>query len=116
MTTPVQQTQPRSYGCSMGCGNPYDVIVITVDDGTTLFVCIPCYVRLATDMIAAITDPDNADIRVALAAAAGSTGEVAPGPSGKRRGRNAPAGTVDPDLLEAYEELVTEEDLPDAFK
>lgn len=114
MTTPAQPPG-RSYGCSFGCGNPYDYIIVSVSDSSALFVCLPCYVRLASDMVAAMTDPESEKVKTALEQA----GYVDTAPMSddnvKSRGHNAPAGTDDPDLIQAFEDIITEEDLPSEF-
>lgn len=106
----------RSYGCSFGCGNPYDYIIINVQDGSVEFLCLPCFVRLATDMVAAVTSPDDPKVIEAMKAAAGNVIELAPGPSGKKRGKNAPAATEDPDLLAAFDDRITVDELPEEFR
>jgi hypothetical protein len=116
VTDSTPATSQRSYGCTFGCGNPYDYIVISVADGTVEFLCLPDYVRLAVDMVEAVNNPDG--LKVLAAMAADETPEQAPmknsGPL--RRGHNAPATTDDDDLFEAYDSVVTEEELPDEFK
>ena len=114
--TEQSATQERSYGCTFGCGNPYDYILVDVQSGETLFLCVPCYVKTAADMIAAITDPDNPDVQAAMREAA--TGEQAPvtGTRVRRRGHNAPATADDPDLITAYDDRITVDELPDEFK
>lgn len=109
-------TPSRSYGCSFGCGNPYDFVFVSVVDGTTEFLCLPCMVRLASDMVAAVTEPDNSMLQKALAGAGAI--DVAPMANGgvKRRGKNAPVTTDDDDLLSAYEDVITEDELPEAFR
>ena len=107
---------PRSYGCSFGCGNPYDYIIVSVSDGTAEMLCMPCYVRLAIDMIAAVTDQDNPEVQAALAAVGSVQIDNVPGPTGRTRGHNAPATTDDPDLLAAFDDVVTTEDLPEEFR
>jgi hypothetical protein len=106
----------RSYGCTFGCGNPYDYIVVSVADSTTELLCLPCYVRLATDMLVAVTDPSNADVKAALAAVGGLELSQVPGPTGKRRGHNAPATTDDDAIFAAFEDAITAEELPDDFR
>lgn len=113
----VQPPSPaRSYGCTFGCGNPYDYVVINVADGTTDFLCLPCYVRLAADMVAAVTDPSDPKVQAAMADM--QPFEAAPmSDNGIRaRGHNAPATSEDDDLLEAYEGVITVDELPDEFK
>lgn len=114
----AEQPQPlvRSYGCTFGCGNPYDVIVIMVSDGTTEFVCIPCFVKLASDMVAAIVDGDDPNVKAAMEWASANPSESAPGPTGKRGKHNAPATNDDPDLLDAFDDVITVDDLPEEFR
>jgi hypothetical protein len=106
----------RSYGCSFGCGNPYDYIVVSVADGSTEFLCMPCYVKLATEIIEAVTNPDSEKVRAALADAGTIQQTVMNGPGPKRRGKNAPAGTEDPDLIEAFDSVITVDELPPEFR
>lgn len=106
----------RSYGCSFACGNPYDYILVSVSDGTAEMLCMPCYVRLAIDMIAAVTETDNPAVQEALKAVNAIEIDTAPGPAGKSRGHNAPATADDADLFAAFEETITPEDLPEEFK
>ena len=111
-----EPVRERAYGCSYGCGNPYDMIVVSIADSTTEFLCMPCFVKLATDIITAMTDPENEAVQKMLAAA----GEVmtAPMKGGgvKPRGRNAPAGTEDQDLIDAFDSVVTVEELGPEFR
>lgn len=112
-------TQPqhaRSYGCTFGCGNPYDIIVVQVVDGTTEFLCLPCFVKLATDILAAMTETDNPQVNLALASMGGLGAQTVPGPNGKMPGHNAPATSTDPDLFDAYEDVTTLEELPEEFQ
>lgn len=109
-------TIQRSYGCSFGCGNPYDYIIVQVVDGTTEFACLPCFVRLASDMVTAVTEgiSDGAQSELRELGAA----DMAPMQNGRVRGRgkNAPADADDPDLIEAFDSRVTVEDLGEEFK
>jgi hypothetical protein len=116
MTEATPATVQRSYGCTFGCGNPYDFIVIDVADGTTQFLCLPDYVRLAVDMVAAVSNPTDPKVIAAMA------GNVAPesvpmrGRGPASRGRNAPVTADDDDLIEAYTGVITEDELPDEFR
>lgn len=116
MSADANVTPLRSYGCSFGCGNPYDVVVVFVNDGTSQFLCIPCFVRTAHDMIAAITTPDDPDVAARL------NGDVAPSQAPMAwskvevRGKNAPADVDDPDVIEAFQSVITEDELPDEFR
>lgn len=116
MNENTPEPPPRSYGCTYGCGNPYDVIVVMVNDGTTEFLCLPCFVRTASDVVAAITEPDNADVRKAVTGAGNVDPVKMTGPGVKRRGRNAPATTDDDDLITAYDHVIREDELPPEFR
>lgn len=109
-------TPERSYGCSMGCGNPYDFIRISVQDATTLFLCFPCDVQMMVQSLQALQDADDPEIAAMLADA--GTVEQTPMNSGvgRRRGHHAPAEENDPDALEAFDGVVTVDELPDAFR
>lgn len=101
--TDSNTTEARSYGCTFACGNPYDFVVIDIRSGTTEFVCLPCFVRLAGDLVAAVTETNNPALAAALAYDAGNPVAQAPGPTGKRRGKNAPVTTIDPDLFDVFD-------------
>lgn len=100
----------RSYGCSWGCGNPYDYVIINVADGTTEFLCLVCLLKLCQEMIGAVLNPDDPDVKAAMAEYASL--ERAPMTSGKvrKRGRNAPADIDDDDLIQAFDSRVTDDE------
>lgn len=106
----------RSYGCSLQCGNPYDFVVVLVQDGTTQFLCTPCFVHTAADMLEAMTNPDSEEVKRRIAEA----GDVDVAPMTQdfvmSRGHNAPAGVDDPDAIEAFAGFVLEEELPDDMR
>jgi hypothetical protein len=106
----------RAYGCSLACGNPYDFVVILVQDGTTQFLCTPCFVHTAHDMLMAMADPGNSDVQRRMSEA----GDVETVPMTQDfvmgRGHNAPAGVDDPDAIEAFAGFVLEDELPDAMR
>jgi len=107
----VDGTVPeRSYGCSWGCGNPYDYIIISVADGTTEFMCLVCYLKLAQDMIMAVLNPQDPAVKAAMADLGGI--EKAPMTSGRvrKRGKNAPADIDDDDLISAFDSRITDDD------
>jgi hypothetical protein len=109
------QTQ-RSYGCTFGCGNPYDYILVMVQDGTTEFLCTPCMIKIAADMVEAITNPDNPAVIRAMEEIGVIADNLVPGPAGKPRGRNAPATATSPDIFDAYDGAVTVDDLSEDFR
>lgn len=43
-------------GCSFGCGNRFEYVIVTRADGTSLFLCVPCFLHLAVDMANAVND------------------------------------------------------------
>jgi hypothetical protein len=103
VTSPEAAESPRSYGCTFGCGAPYDIIIIDVTDGVAHMLCVPCYIKLANDMISAMLNESDPETREALMLAIATRGEQAPGPSGRKRGKNAPATASDPDLIESFD-------------
>lgn len=115
--SPVTNGTPpeRSYGCSWGCGNPYDYVFVSVADGTTEFLCLPCFLKLAQEIVTAVISPDGEEVMAALADMRGS--EQAPMRSGKvrKRGKNAPANSEDPDLIDAFDSRLTPDELPEDF-
>lgn len=114
MTQPSETA--RSYGCTFACGNPYDYVFISVRDGTTEFLCLPCFIRLAHDMLAAVTEPDPEQVAKWLKAI--SPLDQAPMKSnGAKRGRkNAPATNDDPDLFDAFDSRIDASELPQEFR
>jgi hypothetical protein len=113
---PSEVTAIRSYGCSFGCGNPYDYVFVSVADGTTEFLCLPCFVRLASDLLAAVTEPDSKRVRDAVKDMGNLDVTPMRGSKPRSRGKNAPADTEDPDLIMAFDSVITEDDLPDEFR
>ena len=116
MTDQPAQPAQRSYGCSYGCGNPYDFILITVSDSTTEFLCLPCLVHLAGDLVEAVVNPDNPEVQRKMSEAgeivqAPMTGDAVP-----ERGHNAPIGTDDEDLITEFSDVITVDQLPEAFR
>lgn len=112
--TPMPET--RSYGCTFGCGNPYDFVVVSVLDGTTELLCVPCFVRMASDMVHAVTEATDAEAAKWLADA--GTMQQAPmnGRKPRARGKNAPATSTDPDIIEAFDTVITVDELPEEFR
>ncbi len=106
----------RSYGCSLGCGNPYDFVVVTVQGTDTMFLCTPCFVTTAGEMLEAMINPQNSEV-IRKMAEAGDVPQIPMNGSGPRkRGHNAPAETEDPDAIERFESFVLEDELPDGFR
>lgn len=97
----------RSYGCTYGCGNPYDVVLINVTDSSTLFLCVPCFVKTASDIVDAMTNPDDPDVRRMTELGKANQGEMVNGPAARKGRRNAPVDNDDPDLLVAFDDRLT---------
>jgi hypothetical protein len=114
--TEIIDTPTRSYGCSFGCGNPYDFILVDVRAGTTELLCLPCYVKLASDMVTAVTEANDPQVMAALAYAASGVAGQAPGPAGRKRGHNAPGTSDDITLFDAFDSVITEGELPEEFR
>lgn len=114
MTAVGEET--RSYGCTFGCGNPYDYVFISVRDGTTEFLCLPCFVRLASDIVSAVTEPNPEQVAKWLH----TISPLAAAPmkaNGAKRGRkNAPATNEDPGLFEAFDSRIDASELPAEFR
>lgn len=112
-----QHAKPeRSYGCSFGCGNPYDYIFISVAGGETLFLCLPDMVRLASDIVGAVTEPDPDQVAQWLKTISPLDQAPQRGKGAKARGHNAPAETLDPELFDAFDAVLTEDELGDEFR
>lgn len=114
---PDQPVTPvRSYGCTFGCGNPYDVIIVSVADSTTEMLCMPCFVRMASDVMEAITNPDSDAVKAAESLAGEAEQVPMRGDGIRKRGHNAPATATDPDILSAFDSRITPEELGEEFR
>ena len=114
MSDPTELEQ-RSYGCSLACGNPYDFVVVIVQDGTTQFLCVPCFVRTAADMLEAMTNPDDPQVQQRIA----EVGDIDTVPMYGRqvagRGHEAPADSVDPDAIEEFASYVLDDEVDEVL-
>lgn len=106
----------RSYGCTFGCGNPYDFVFISIRDGTTEFLCVPCFVRLASDIVSAVVEADSDMTAKWLDSGASLLQSPMRGRSARAGRRNAPATNQDPDLIDAYDSRIGAGDLPAEFR
>lgn len=109
------EPERRSYGCSSACGNPYDFVVVSVQDAETLMLCVPCFVRTAQDMLEAMINPDNPEVAKRIAEA--GTVEQVPmyGRQVAARGHEAPVDTLDPEAIDKFEGYVLADELDDAI-
>lgn len=103
--------EARSYGCSLACGNPYDFIVVLVDDGTTQFLCTPCFVRTAADMLEAMTNANDPEVQRRIAEAGTVDRVPMNGRQVAKRGHEAPADSLDPDAIEEFESYVLDDEI-----
>lgn len=112
-----QPVEPkRSYGCSFGCGRPFDYVLANVEDSEVLFLDVVCFLRLVKDMVDAMVDPEDGAIAYKLAKA-GSVEHVPDNSdSVKPSGHNAPIGIGNDDAIEEYDGYVLEDELSDEFK
>lgn len=106
----------RSYGCSRACGNPYDFIVIAVSEAHTEMLCLPCFVQTAMEMVRAVVSPDDETVQSALTEFPPSDQVPMAGGVKRTRGHHAPAESDDPDMLQVFDGVITEDELPDAFR
>lgn len=113
---PGESAEQRSYGCSLGCGNPYDFIIVMVKGAETQFLCTPCFVQQAAQMLEAMINPDNPDIQKMMSEVDAVEQPPMTGVRKPRRGHEAPAQLEDPDAIEAFDGFVLDDELPDEFR
>jgi hypothetical protein len=116
MSEELPQPPGRSYGCTFGCGRPYDFILVTVQDSSTEFLCMVCLITLSRDMINALADQGSNEMLAALAYAADEGNGQVPGPTAKPGRRNAPVGTEDDDTLSAFDSIIEGSELSEEFQ
>lgn len=105
------EVEQRSYGCSLGCGNPFDFVVTLVQDSTTQMLCTPCFVRTAADMLEAMMNPDDPEIQRRVAEI-GTVDQVPmTGRKVAKRGHEAPVDTLDPDAIETFASYVLDDEV-----
>lgn len=107
----IETIDARSYGCSLGCGNPYDFVVVLVQDSTTQMLCTPCFVRTAADMLEAMTNMSDPEVQRRIAEAGAVEQVPMYGRQVAARGHEAPADTIDPDAIETFESYVLEDEV-----
>lgn len=113
---PAQEASRRSYGCSYGCGNPYDFIIVQVGEKEVLMLCTPCFIQTGAQMLEAMANPDNETVRKMLAEAPDASDQVPFEDRVPGYGHNAPVETKDPDAIDAFEAFILEDELPDGFR
>jgi hypothetical protein len=108
--------QVRSYGCQYGCGNAMDVMLYQFIDGSSLTLCIPCFVRTAIDIVRSMTENPSDELAAMVAEMAGLDMVDTPTARARRGKHNAPVGTDNAELIEQYDTALTEDELGDEFK
>jgi hypothetical protein len=104
----VGRSFDSEYGCSFGCGNEFTMVVTTVHDTTTQMLCIPCFVKMAMEIIAAMTEPDNPIVQAAMEAQ-GSDIEYPSNARGRKQSLIGGVETSDgSEFLDAFEPDVSE--------
>lgn len=58
-----------THACTWGCGRKYDIVVTQVIDASTLFLCIPCFMSFARNVMQAMVEADSADVKDVTASA-----------------------------------------------
>ena len=58
-----------AHACTFGCGREYDYILVSYRDSETQFLCLPCFIQLATQMVTAMVEPDSVDVQEAVSEA-----------------------------------------------
>ena len=109
-------TPERSYGCSRGCGNPYDFVMISVATAHAEMLCLPCFITTSLDVVKAVTEPEDSTVQAAMAEFPPEEQAPMSVPVARQRGHHAPAESEDPDLLAAFDGVITEDELPEAFR
>lgn len=104
-------TEPRSYGCSYGCGNPYDFVVVTVSDMSSLALCAICFMRTATDMMQAVIDADNPEVQRRIAEAQITDSVPFDDEDLRTRGHNAPVDAASEDAIAAFDGYILPDEL-----
>lgn len=100
----------RSYGCTYGCGNPYDYVLIDVQGSEVLLLCVPCYIRTAMDMVTAVMEKGDPEVERRIAEGAVTDQTPMNGRQVAKRGHEAPGDVDDPDAIETFESYVLEDE------
>ena len=110
----MPEESKRSYGCQFGCGNPFDVILFQVVDSSTLMLCTPCHIKLAIEIVDAMTGEVSPEVEASRQEIDAMDQAPHTGARARRGRHNAPVGTTSDDLIEAYDSAVTADELDDA--
>ena len=69
MAEEPQTGEACTHACTWACGRKYDIVVTQVIAASTLFLCLPCFMSFAHNVMQAMVDADNADVRDVTASA-----------------------------------------------
>jgi hypothetical protein len=103
----------RSYGCTYGCGNPYDYVLIDVQGSEVLLLCVPCFIRTAMDMVTAVVEKGDPEVEKRVAEGAVSDQAPMTGRAVAKRGHEAPGDVDDENAIETFESYVLEDEVAD---
>jgi len=106
----------RSYGCTFGCGNPYNYIVTSVVDSTSDFLCIPCFLKLASQILDAFEESDPEIIRAAIEDMTSQPQAPMNENGVKPMGENPPVDMAVPEAFEPERKVITVDQLPPEFR
>jgi len=67
MTDQQTAVTAAGIGCSFGCGNTSNFILIDIESSDTSFLCVPCFLFVAGNLTEAMINPSNPDVVRALA-------------------------------------------------
>lgn len=63
MTAQIEEVVACFHACQEGCGRKYDLIIVQVVDGSTLFYCIPCFTSFSTQVVKSMMEPEDPAVR-----------------------------------------------------
>ena len=90
--------------------------MISVATAHTEMLCLPCFITTSLDVVKAVTEPDDETVQAAMAEMPPPEQAPMTSPVTRKRGHHAPAEVEDPDLLAAFDGVITEDELPNAFR
>lgn len=77
---------------------------------------MPCFLKLAEQIITAVTSPEGQEVMQAVLSASDTESAPMRDKPVKPRGNNAPATNDDPDLFDAFDTVITVDQLPEEFR
>jgi hypothetical protein len=90
--------------------------MISVATAHAEMLCLPCFITTSLDVVKAVTEPEDSTVQAAMAEFPPEEQAPMSVPVARQRGHHAPAESEDPDLLAAFDGVITEDELPEAFR